>query len=147
MWIYLNQTMMIETKSGRPRAWDNDITYFSLNGFFSFVLFPNTDFKFVTFFMFTVHYLYLITASDHSKETRCPLELWSCSRPGLIWSRGLQWGKEYKYLLNHHHFSHLHKEALIGRWDKCANSSIKCEESFIYFPSLLCSCSTENTFL
>ena len=75
---------MIETKSGRPRAGDNDITYFSLNGFFSFVLFPNTDFKFVTFFMFTVHYLYLITASDHSKKTRSPSELWSCSRPGLI---------------------------------------------------------------
>ena len=46
---------MIETKSGRPRAGDNDVTYFSLNGFFSFVLFPKTDFKFVTFFMFTVH--------------------------------------------------------------------------------------------
>ena len=32
-----------------------DVTYFSLNGFFSFVLFPKTDFKFVTFFMFTIY--------------------------------------------------------------------------------------------
>ena len=49
------------------------VTNFSLNGFFSFVLFPNTDFKFVTFFMLTVHSL--ITASDHSKEARGPSKL------------------------------------------------------------------------
>ena len=54
------------------------VTNFSLNGFFSFVLFPNTDFKFVTFFMLTVHSL--ITASDHSKETRGSSKLWGCSR-------------------------------------------------------------------
>ena len=48
---------MIETESGRDQQEIMllDVTYFSLNGFFSFVLFPKTDFKFVTFFMFTIY--------------------------------------------------------------------------------------------